>query len=44
MNVPFLLTTVMLTPLATTLMDLSFALVTLDTLETDIFAEVDKLV
>jgi hypothetical protein len=42
MNVPFLLITVTITPFATTLMDLSCALVTLDTLEMGLFAEVNE--
>ena len=39
MNVLFLLTTVTKTPLATILMDLFSALVTLDTLEMELFAQ-----
>jgi hypothetical protein len=42
MNVLFLLTTVTTTPFATTLTDLSFALVKLDTLEMEFFAVVNK--
>jgi MinD superfamily P-loop ATPase len=42
MNVLFLLTTVTTTPFATTLTDLLFALVTLDTLEMEFFAVVNK--
>jgi hypothetical protein len=38
------LTTVATTPLATTLMDLSFVLVTLDTLEMEFFAKVTYIV
>ena len=44
MNALFLLTTVTKTPLATTLMDLSSALVILDTLEMEFFAEVNVIV
>ena len=40
MNVLFLLTIVTTTPFAVTLMDLSLALVTLDTLEMEFFAVV----
>jgi hypothetical protein len=42
MNVLFSFTTVTTTPFATTLMDLSFALVKLDTLEMEFFAVVNK--
>ena len=44
MNALFLLTTVTKTPLATTLVDLSLVLVTMDTLEMELFAEVKIIV
>ena len=44
MSALFLLTTVTKTPLVTTLMDLFSALVTLDTVEMDFFAEVNSTV
>jgi hypothetical protein len=40
MNVLYLLITVIQTPPATTVMDLSFALVTMDILEMELFAKV----